>query len=82
MQDNERLDYFVRDSADRMDYGIDHVPLGGWVQSYFQLSPRWQVNPQRLEGLLEALPHTFRYVFEFRNPTCIKPEIEKLLEKF
>jgi uncharacterized protein YecE (DUF72 family) len=48
----------------------------------FQLPPRWQVNPERLESLLEVLPRVYRYVFEFRDPTWIKPEINKLLEKF
>jgi uncharacterized protein YecE (DUF72 family) len=48
----------------------------------FQLPPRWKVNPERLEGLLEALPRVYRYVFEFRDLTWINPEINKLLEKF
>jgi uncharacterized protein YecE (DUF72 family) len=48
----------------------------------FQLPPRWQINHERLEVLLKALPHAFRYVFEFRDPSWIKPEIDKLLEKF
>jgi uncharacterized protein YecE (DUF72 family) len=48
----------------------------------FQLPPRWQANPERLEGLLQALPRAYRYVFEFRDPTWIKPEIHKLLKKF
>ena len=48
----------------------------------FQLPPRWQVNPGRLEALLEALPSDLRYGFEFRDVTWIRPEINKLLARF
>ncbi len=48
----------------------------------FQLPPKWQVNPERLEALLEALPRDLRYTFEFRDPTWIRPEIDKLLARF
>ncbi len=48
----------------------------------FQLPPRWQVNQGRLEALLEALPRDLRYVFEFRDLSWIRPEINKLLAKF
>lgn len=33
----------------------------------FQLPPRWQVNVERLEGFLGALPGGHRYAFEFRD---------------
>jgi uncharacterized protein YecE (DUF72 family) len=48
----------------------------------FQLPPRWKVNLERLQGLLEALPPSLRSVFEFRDPTWIQPEVHRLLEKF
>lgn len=48
----------------------------------FQLPPRWQVNPGRLETLLEALPSDLRYAFEFRDLSWIRPEINKLLTRF
>jgi len=48
----------------------------------FQLPPRWQVNPERLEALLEILPRTLRYAFEFRDRTWIKPEIERILGRY
>jgi len=48
----------------------------------FQLPPKWQVNYERLEGLLQVLPTGFRYVFELRDRTWIKPEIDELLAKF
>lgn len=48
----------------------------------FQLPPRWQVNPGRLEGLLEALPRDLRCTFEFRDLSWIQPEISKLLARF
>ena len=48
----------------------------------FQLPPRWHVNPERLEGLLQTLPRAFHYVFEFRDLSWINPEIDKLLENY
>ncbi len=48
----------------------------------FQLPPRWQVNPGRLEALLEALPRDLRYAFEFRDLSWIRPEIDTLLARF
>lgn len=48
----------------------------------FQLPPRWPVNYGRLEGLLELLPTSFRYVFEFRDATWINPEVDDLLRRF
>ena len=48
----------------------------------FQLPPRWQVNPGRLEGLLEALPRDLRCTFEFRDLSWIRPDINKLLSRF
>jgi len=48
----------------------------------FQLPPRWQVNRDRLQELLQVLPATFRYVFEFRGQTWITPEINELLCRF
>jgi len=48
----------------------------------FQLPPRWQVNPGRLETLLEALPSDLRCAFEFRDVSWIRPDINKLLARF
>jgi uncharacterized protein YecE (DUF72 family) len=48
----------------------------------FQLPPRWQVNPGRLESLLEALPGDLRYAFEFRDLSWIRPEIDRLLARY
>jgi uncharacterized protein YecE (DUF72 family) len=48
----------------------------------FQLPPRWQVNPGRLEALLEVFPHDLRCAFEFRDQSWIRPEIDKLLARF
>lgn len=48
----------------------------------FQLPPKWQVNQERLERLLEILPRNLRYAFELRDPTWMKPEIDKVLERY
>jgi uncharacterized protein YecE (DUF72 family) len=47
----------------------------------FQLPPNWEVDPQRLEGFLEALPPRRRYAFELRNPTWHTREIYRLLRR-
>lgn len=48
----------------------------------FQLPPKWKVNPERLEQLLQILPRDCRYAFEFRELTWIKPDIDELLTRF
>jgi uncharacterized protein YecE (DUF72 family) len=48
----------------------------------FQLPPKWKVNIERLEQLLEILPRSYRYAFEFRELTWIKPEVNELLARF
>ncbi|HKW73895.1 MAG TPA: DUF72 domain-containing protein [Terriglobales bacterium] len=48
----------------------------------FQLPPKWKVNVERLKDLLEILPKEHRYAFEFRELSWIKPEVNRLLERF
>lgn len=48
----------------------------------FQLPPRWKVNPERLENLLEVLPREHRYTFEFRETSWMNPEINRILQCF
>jgi uncharacterized protein YecE (DUF72 family) len=45
----------------------------------FQLPPRWRSNPERLEGLLEALPEGRRYAFEFRDRSWFDEKNYELL---
>jgi len=47
----------------------------------FQLPPWWEVNAERLEGFLDALPPRHRYAFELRNPTWHTPEIYRILRR-
>jgi uncharacterized protein YecE (DUF72 family) len=47
----------------------------------FQLPPRWNVNPERLEDFLKLLPQKHRYVFEFRNESWYIPEMYNLLHQ-
>ena len=47
----------------------------------FQLPPQWEVNAERLEGFLEALPPRHRYAFELRNPTWHTAEIFRILRR-
>ena len=47
----------------------------------FQLPPWWEVDSDRLEGFLEALPPRHLYAFELRNPTWHSPEIFRILKR-
>ena len=48
----------------------------------FQLPPRWRVNPERLETFVESLPSSYRYAFEFRDPSWFDSRIYEILEKY
>jgi uncharacterized protein YecE (DUF72 family) len=48
----------------------------------FQLPPKWKINAERLEKLLEILPGKHRYTFEFRELSWMTPQINRLLERF
>jgi len=48
----------------------------------FQLPPKWKLNLERLEGLLEVLPRDHRYAFEFRELSWMTPEVNRLLERY
>jgi uncharacterized protein YecE (DUF72 family) len=47
----------------------------------FQLPPWWEVNMERLQGFLEALPPERQYAFELRNSTWHTTEIYRLLRR-
>ena len=48
----------------------------------FQLPPNWQVNVERLQDFLTALPKQHRYAFEFRELSWMKPEVLEVLKRF
>jgi uncharacterized protein YecE (DUF72 family) len=47
----------------------------------FQTPPWWEINLERLETFLAALPGGHRYAFELRNPTWHTPEVYRLLKR-
>lgn len=47
----------------------------------FQLPPFWNVNTERLQKFLEALPAGYRYTFEFRNDSWYTEEVYALLRR-
>jgi uncharacterized protein YecE (DUF72 family) len=47
----------------------------------FQLPPNFQMNIQRLDEFLDALPRWHRYAFEFRDPSWNTPEVFRILGK-
>ncbi len=48
----------------------------------FQLPPKWKLNLERLEKLLEILPREHRYAFEFRELSWMTPEVNRVLERY
>lgn len=46
-----------------------------------QLPPRWNVNVERLDEFLKALPRTIRWALEFRDESWLNEEVFKLLRK-
>lgn len=47
----------------------------------WQLPPHWQVNPQRLDEFLAAIPRRFRSAFELRDPSWFNEEVNAVLRK-
>jgi uncharacterized protein YecE (DUF72 family) len=47
----------------------------------FQLPPFWEVNCNRLEEFLRALPRGHRYALELRNATWHTPEVYGILQR-
>ena len=48
----------------------------------FQLPPRWHVNVERLAGMLDVLPRTYRYTFEFRDESWFRTEVYETLSQY
>jgi uncharacterized protein YecE (DUF72 family) len=48
----------------------------------FQLPPHWQINVNRLQTFLAALPAGHRYAFEFREPSWNDPDVYELLRHY
>jgi uncharacterized protein YecE (DUF72 family) len=63
--------YFER--ADRLGRKLGPV--------LFQLPPHWEVNSERLEVFLAALPRGHRYAFELRDPSWHIPEVYRILRR-
>ena len=47
----------------------------------FQLPPHWEVNTERLEAFLEALPRRRHYAFELRDPSWHTAEVYRILRR-
>jgi uncharacterized protein YecE (DUF72 family) len=45
----------------------------------FQLPPRWQADPDRLNAFLNTLPDEYQYAFEFRDRTWLCGEVFRVL---
>jgi uncharacterized protein YecE (DUF72 family) len=57
-------------------------PLGSKLGPIvFQLPPWWEVDSERLEAFLEALPPGRKYAFELRNPTWHNAAIYRILRR-
>lgn len=67
-----------RDSTERLFARIDGLSSRAEVV-LFQLPPRWRRNTERLQSAVEALPDTWRYAFEFRDPDWFHEETYETL---
>jgi uncharacterized protein YecE (DUF72 family) len=47
----------------------------------FQLPPAWRFDESRFNNFLNALPPTYRYTFEFRDPSWYNDKAYELLQK-
>jgi uncharacterized protein YecE (DUF72 family) len=47
----------------------------------FQLPPGWKLNIERFTAFIKGLPRTYRFAFEFRNPTWYDKQVYDLLEE-
>jgi uncharacterized protein YecE (DUF72 family) len=45
----------------------------------FQLPPHWNCDLERLERFLDILPRSYRYVFEFRDPSWFNSQVYEML---
>ena len=48
----------------------------------FQLPPNWHCDIDRLGSFLSVLPSTYRYAFEFRDPTWFNKAIYEVLSEY
>ena len=46
-----------------------------------QLPPRWDADPERLDGFLSAAPRSLRWAVEFRDSRWLCPEIFAILQR-
>lgn len=46
-----------------------------------QLPPHWHRNPERLQAFLQVARNTYRYAFEFRDPSWFDPRVYAILAK-
>jgi uncharacterized protein YecE (DUF72 family) len=48
----------------------------------YQLPPGWKLDRARLEQFLQVLPHGFRHVMEFRDPSWYSDDVLVMLERY
>lgn len=47
----------------------------------YQLPPRWQADPERLDAFARLLPRDLIHAFEFRDPRWFIPPVRQVLEQ-
>jgi uncharacterized protein YecE (DUF72 family) len=74
----------LKDPSEPLDRLLDAIsPLGPAAEVVlFQLPPHWRANPDRLAALLDLLPDTHRYAFEFRDASWYDDRIYDLLREY
>jgi len=73
----------LKDAGDSFRKFFDRVIVLGEKLGpiLFQLPPRWQSNPQRLDEFLSGLPKKLRCAFELRDPSWFSPEVDGVLKR-
>jgi uncharacterized protein YecE (DUF72 family) len=73
--EKETIDRFFKSLSSLTNSPIKHIVL-------FQLPYSLEKNLFQLTKLLESLPQTFRYAFEFRHQTWCERDVYELLQKY
>jgi len=73
----------LKDPEPALEKFFDHIEVlnGKLGPILFQLPPHWDVDIDRLEAFLDALPKAHRYAFEFRNATWNSPDVLDVLKR-
>ena len=73
----------LKDPQESISTFFDHIDVleAKCGPVLFQLPPKWNANPERLDSFIKTLPSGHRYTFEFRDDSWWTEEIYEILER-